>query len=214
MTGNAVISERAVMARRLNREGLSTTAIAGMMGLNLAQHDGASARKQVIRWITPLTDIGASRLIKRLAGEGKSQREVRRLTGVGYVRFTRLVQAMPDLKWADPQPVQPKPDLTEQILALAESDLSMRQAAKVMGINREKFRLLVAAMPNNPWGPREVASIWEEMSGETVVQTAKRMARDHTVAEVARAVGYADCAGLKKHLRVSGVEITFRKRPR
>lgn len=214
MSSNAVISERAVMARRLSREGLGTTAIAGMVGLDLRAHDGASARKQVIRWLTPLTDLGASRLIKRLAGQGKSQRQVRRLTGLGYVRFKRLVEAMPGLQWADPQPPQPQLDLTEQILALAEQDLSMRQAAKVMGINREKFRLLVAGMENNPWGPREVAALWEEISGETVVQTAQRMARDHTVAEVARAVGYADCAGLKKHLRVAGVEIAFRKRAR
>lgn len=100
------------------------------------------------------------------------------------------------------------------LLDLAEQHLSMRQAASAIGLNRERVRQLAAAMPNNPWAPREVATLWEEISGETVVQTAKRMARDHTVAEVARAVGYADCAGLKKHLRVAGVEIAFRKRSR
>lgn len=214
MSDSSVISERAVMARRLNREGLGPTAIARLVGLEIKHRKDMTARKQVIRWITPLTDLGASRLIKRLAGQGKSQREVRRLTGLGYVRFKRLVEEMPDLAWIGPQPKQEQPDLSEQILALAEQDLSMRQAAEALGINREKFRLIAATMPNNPWGPRDIAQAWLHKTGETVAQTARRLADTHTLIQVATLIGYGDGRALRKALIARNAHVKFVVDPR
>ncbi len=191
--------------RRLRREGMAAQNIA----LTTGHH-----RATVYRWMDKLSDERATRMIVQMAAQHYSQRETRRQLGLGYLRFKRLLSEMKPVTWADPMAKPKTEDLSAQLIELADRGLSMRQAALALGLNREKVRLMAAAMENNPWAPREVATLWKEISGETVVQTAKRMARDHTVAEVARAVGYADCAGLKKHLRVAGVEIAFRKRSR
>jgi hypothetical protein len=94
---------------------------------------------------------------------------------------------------------------------LAEQDFSMRQAAIALGCNREALRVYVASMERSPWAPREVAAVWLRQTGETITAAARRLAETHTISQAARVLGYYNCMGLRKALKVRGVTVQFQR---
>lgn len=203
---HTIPSSEVVQIRRLRRQGMSAQVIA----LTTGHHRGT-----VYRWMDKLSDGRAKEMIVQLAADHLSQREVRRQLGLGYLRFKRLLSEMKPVTWFDPMAKSKAEKLDEHLMEMAERGLSMRQAALALGINREKVRLMAAAMGDeNPWGPREVASIWKEQSGETVAQTARRLADTHTLIQVATLIGYGDGRALRKALIARNVHVKFAVDPR
>lgn len=148
--------------------------------------------------------------ILRVVGCGRDWfKEVRKEVGIVGRRRRR---ARPG-KFLSVQEVERRWGLPlHQLLSdLAEQDFSMRQAADALGCNRETLRAYAASMDRSPWAPRDVAATWEQQTGETITAAARRLAETHTVSQAARALGYYNCSGLLKALRVRGVTVQFQR---
>lgn len=98
-----------------------------------------------------------------------------------------------------------------QLLAdLAEEGLSMRKAAIVLDVNREAVRRYVEKLGDaSPFDDRWIAQAWLHKTGETVAQTARRLADTHTLIQVATLIGYGDGLAQRKALIARNVHIKF-----
>lgn len=98
-----------------------------------------------------------------------------------------------------------------QLLAdLAEEGLSMRKAAIVLDVNREAVRRYVEKLGDAyPFDDRWIAQAWLHKTGETVAQTARRLADTHTLIQVATLIGYGDGRALRKALIARNVHVKF-----
>ena len=98
-----------------------------------------------------------------------------------------------------------------QLLAdLAEEGLSMRKAAIVLDVNREAVRRYVEKLGDaSPFDDRWIAQAWLHKTGETVAQTARRLADTHTLIQVATLIGYGDGRALRKALIARNVHVKF-----
>lgn len=103
-----------------------------------------------------------------------------------------------------------------QLLAdLAEEGLSMRKAAIVLDVNREAVRRYVEKLgDSSPFDDRWIAQAWLHKTGETVAQTARRLADTHTLIQVATLIGYGDGRALRKALIARNVHVKFVIDPR
>ena len=98
-----------------------------------------------------------------------------------------------------------------QLLAdLAEEGLSMRKAAIALDVNREAVRRFVEKLGDeSPFDDRWIAQAWLHKTGETVAQTARRLADTHTLIQVATLIGYGDGRALRKALIARNVHVKF-----
>ena len=78
----------------------------------------------------------------------------------------------------------------------------MRKAAIVLDVNREAVRRYVEKLGDPPIIERGcIAQAWLHKTGETVAQTARRLADTHRLIQVATLIGYGDGRALRMGIR-------------